>query len=134
MTTAKDTLGVGFVGAGDISVLHARAVARCPGARLVGLWNRGQDRAKQRAGEFGCRNYASPEELVRDPAVDAVFVLTNLETHLEICHRPSGPLLETWQRIVDLPGVEQVPKHDGRISLRCEDRSGKGHWESGHRI
>jgi len=83
MTTAKDTLGVGFVGAGDISVLHARAVARCPGARLVGLWNRGQDRARQRAAEFGCKNYASPEELVRDPAVDAVFVLTNLETHLE---------------------------------------------------
>jgi predicted dehydrogenase len=83
MTTAKDTLGVGFVGAGDISILHARAVAKCPGARLVGLWNRGQDRARQRAAEFGCRTYATPEELVKDPAIDAVFVLTNLETHLE---------------------------------------------------
>jgi predicted dehydrogenase len=83
MITAKDTLGVGFVGAGDISILHARAVARCPGAKLVGLWNRGQDRARQRAAEFGCKNYATPEELVKDPAIDAVFVLTNLETHLE---------------------------------------------------
>jgi predicted dehydrogenase len=79
----KDTIGVGLVGAGDISVLHAAAVKKCPGAKLVGLWNRGQDRAKQRAAEFGCRNYATPEELVKDPAVDAVFVLTNLETHLE---------------------------------------------------
>jgi predicted dehydrogenase len=83
MTTAKDTLGVGFVGAGDISILHARAVAKCPGTKLVGLWNRGQDRASQRAAEFACKNYATPEELVKDPAVDAVFVLTNLETHLE---------------------------------------------------
>src|SRR5262245_44350531 len=83
MTTAKDTLGVGFIGAGDISILHAAAVKKCPGAKLVGLWNRSQDRAKQRAAEFGCKNYATPEELVKDPAIDAVFVLTNLETHLE---------------------------------------------------
>jgi predicted dehydrogenase len=83
MTIQKDTIGVGLIGAGDISVLHAAAVRKCPGAKLVGLWNRGQDRAKQRAAEFGCKNYATPEELVKDPAVDAVFVLTNLESHLE---------------------------------------------------
>jgi predicted dehydrogenase len=83
MNIAKDTTGVGFIGAGDISILHAAAVKKCPGAKLVGLWNRSQDRAKQRAGEFGCNNYATPEELVKDPAIDAVFVLTNLESHLE---------------------------------------------------
>src|SRR4051812_4279249 len=79
----KETIGVGFLGAGDVSPLHARAVARCPGARLVGLWNRSRGRAEQRAAEFGCRNYESPEALVSDPNVDAVFVLTNLESHLQ---------------------------------------------------
>lgn len=83
MPITKDTIGVGFIGAGDISVLHAAAVKKCPGAKLVGLWNRNQDRANQRAREFGCKNYASPEELIADPNIDAVFVLTNLETHLE---------------------------------------------------
>jgi predicted dehydrogenase len=83
MAITRDTIGVGFVGAGDISVLHAAAVRKCPGARLVGLWNRNQDRANQRAGEFGCKTYKTPADLVADPAVDAVFVLTNLETHLE---------------------------------------------------
>src|SRR5437016_4471188 len=78
-----DTIGVGFLGAGDISILHARAVAKCPGAKLVGLWNRSQDRARHRAAEFACKNFATPEELVNDPAVSAVFVLTNLESHLE---------------------------------------------------
>lgn len=82
-TITKDTIGVGFVGAGDVSLLHAKAVAKCPGAKLVGLWNRSADRAQQRAAEFGCRTYASPQELVADPAIDAVFVLTNLESHLE---------------------------------------------------
>jgi predicted dehydrogenase len=79
----KETIGVGFIGAGDISILHAKAVARTHGAKLVGLWNRSQERATQRAEEFGCRTYASPEELVQDPNIDAVFILTNLETHLE---------------------------------------------------
>lgn len=83
MPLTKDTIGVGFIGAGDISILHAAAIKKCPGAKLVGLWNRNQDRANERAKQFGCKNYASPEALVADPAIDAVFVLTNLETHLE---------------------------------------------------
>jgi predicted dehydrogenase len=83
MPLTKDTIGVGFIGAGDISILHAAAVKKCPGAKLVGLWNRNQDRAKERASQFGCKNYATPDALVNDPAIDAVFVLTNLETHLE---------------------------------------------------
>ena len=69
----KESIGVGFLGAGDISVLHAAAVKKCPGANLVGLWNRGQDRAKQRAAEFGCTNYATPEALCNDPKIDAVW-------------------------------------------------------------
>jgi predicted dehydrogenase len=83
MSLTRDSIGVGLLGAGDISILHAAAVKKCPGAKLVGLWNRSQDRAVQRAGEFGCKNYGTPRELVADPAIDAVFVLTNLESHLE---------------------------------------------------
>lgn len=82
-TITKPVTGVGFIGAGDISVLHARAIARTHGARLIGIWNRNPERAHQRAKEFNCKNYASPDELVHDPDIDAVFVLTNLETHLE---------------------------------------------------
>ncbi len=83
MRVTKETIGVGLIGAGDISILHAAAVKKCPGAKLVGLWNRGTDRAKERAAEFGCKTYDSPAALAADPAIDAVFVLTNLETHLE---------------------------------------------------
>jgi hypothetical protein len=42
----------------------------------------------------------------------------NLDTRLEPCRRPAPNLLETWQRIISLPGVERVVKHDGRASLR----------------
>ncbi len=83
MRMTKETIGVGLIGAGDISILHAAAVKKCPGARLVGLWNRSQDRAVQRASQFSCKNYPSPDALIADPEIDAVFVLTNLESHLE---------------------------------------------------
>lgn len=83
MGTSNDTLGIGFIGAGDVSSLHAEAVRRCSGARLIGLWNRTRERGRQKAETFGCRLYDTPEALITDGAVDAVFVLTNMETHLE---------------------------------------------------
>jgi predicted dehydrogenase len=80
---AKEKTGIGLIGAGEISVLQAKAIAAVPSARLVGLWNRNPERAEARAREEGCKRYATPQELVADPEIDAVFVLTNLETHLE---------------------------------------------------
>jgi predicted dehydrogenase len=126
-TITKDTIGVGFIGAGDISILHAAAVKKVPGAKLVGLWNRNQERANQRAGEFGCKNYASPLELVKDPAIDAVFVLTNLETHLEytklaldhgkhvLVEKPVGVSvaeIETMKAAADANGLVCLPGHN----------------------
>ena len=80
---AKKPLGIGFIGAGDISILHTEAVRSCPGSRLVGLWNRTSSRAQKRAAEFDCKRYETPQVLVSDPEIEAVFVLTNLETHLQ---------------------------------------------------
>jgi predicted dehydrogenase len=78
----KTQLGVGFIGAGDVSILHGNAVSRNPEARLVGIWNRTRERGLERARQFNCRCYETPEQLVSDPEIQAVFVLTTLETHL----------------------------------------------------
>jgi len=42
----------------------------------------------------------------------------NLDTRLEPCRRPPPKQNDAWQRILRLPGVESIPKHDGRVSLR----------------
>ena len=42
----------------------------------------------------------------------------NLDTRLEQCRRPAPNRVEEWQQIAQLPEVERVPKHDGRLSLR----------------
>ena len=123
----QETLGVGFIGAGDIAILHAAAVKKVPGAKLLGLWNRSQDRATARVAEFGCKNYASPEELVKDPAIDAVFVLTNLESHLEytklalahgkhvLVEKPVGMSVDEIQQMktfADAKGLTVLPGHN----------------------
>jgi predicted dehydrogenase len=124
---SKDTIGVGFLGAGDVAILHHKAVQKCPNAKLVGLWNRSQDRAKKRAAEFGCKNYESPETLVKDPAIDAVFVLTNLESHLEyttlalqagkhvLVEKPVGVNvgeIAQMKKLADAKGLACMPGHN----------------------
>jgi hypothetical protein len=42
----------------------------------------------------------------------------NLDTRLEPCRRAEPNREDAWRRIAELPGVERVPKHDGRESLR----------------
>jgi predicted dehydrogenase len=84
---SENPVGIAFIGSGEISLLHAKAVRSIGGARLVGLWNRTASLAKQRAAAYGCKRYDTPEQLVADPEVQAVFVLTNLETHLQFVKR-----------------------------------------------
>ena len=42
----------------------------------------------------------------------------NLDTRLDPCRRPAPNRAQAWQRIAELPGVETVARHDGRVSLR----------------
>jgi predicted dehydrogenase len=79
----NNPVGIGFIGTGEISQLHEIAVKALPNAKLVGVWNRSIDLGLKRAGQYGCKWFETPDDLVRDPEIDAVFVLTNLETHLK---------------------------------------------------
>ncbi|CAN5453920.1 Gfo/Idh/MocA family oxidoreductase [soil metagenome] len=87
---------IGFIGAGEVAERHAEAIQRCESAELAGLWNRNRTRAEEKSARFGCRRYESPEELVADPSVDAVFVLTDLETH----HRYARLALEAGKHVL----------------------------------
>jgi len=120
-------LTVGFLGAGDVADLHAEAIISCPGARLHGLWNRTDGRAKRKAEQFECRVYATAEQLVADPEIDAVFVLTNLETHRHyaelamqnkkhvLVEKPAGATLDeiaAMRETAKEHGVQCVPVHN----------------------
>ncbi len=88
MLSTTSPIGVAFFGAGDISNLHAAAIRRIPTAVLVGIWSLPgcsvvTDPAAV-ASRYGCKLYATPEDLVNDPTVAVVFVLTSLESHCQL--------------------------------------------------
>lgn len=79
----QSQLNIGFIGAGDISLNHYKALKVCNGGKLIGLWNRSEEKRLKRAKEFGCRVFNSPDDIVGCPDIDIIFVLTNLETHFQ---------------------------------------------------
>ena len=76
-------VGIAFVGAGLVAELHGRAVASCERARFLGAYDADQGRAKVLTARHGGRSYHSLNDLVDDPAVDAVHVLPPPEGHLD---------------------------------------------------
>ena len=76
-------VGIAFVGAGLVAELHGRAVASCERARFLGAYDADQGRAKVLTAHHGGRSYHSLNDLVDDPAVDAVHVLTPPAGHLD---------------------------------------------------
>lgn len=53
-----------------------------PGSKLVALQNRSTEQATTYATQFHCRGYGTVEELLRDPAVEAVYIASPPNRHL----------------------------------------------------
>jgi len=66
------------------------------------------------AARFELFTYDQQDFLVRAEPKD----YGNVDTRLEPYRRPSPNRLENWQRMITLPGVEHIARHDGRVSLR----------------
>ncbi len=121
------TIKIGLLGSGDVADLHAEAINSLPGAELAGLWNRTTEKGKFKASQYGCKTYATEEELFNDPDIDAVFILTNMETHCEytlraaaagkhiLVEKPAASNiaeLEKMQKAVAQAGVKCMPIHN----------------------
>ncbi len=122
-----NTIGIGFIGAGDIANLHAEAINELQGAELVGIWNRTHETAVKKAAQFGCKSFHTLADLLADPKIDAVFILTNMETHCEytlkaaaagkhiLVEKPAATNiveLERMQQAVSKAGVKCMPVHN----------------------
>ena len=121
------TIKIGLLGAGDIANLHAEAINALEGAELVGLWNRTPEKGAIKAEKYGCKTYNSVDELLQDPEIDAVFILTNMETHCDytiraaqagkhiLVEKPAASNiaeLEKMKKAVEEAGVKCMPVHN----------------------
>ena len=81
MTVGTATVGVGVIGVGRIGSMHADLLTRqIPGATLAAV----HDAVPAAAQAVGARAHAAVDELLADPAVDAVAICSSTETHADL--------------------------------------------------
>ena len=78
-------LNVGFIGAGKIADLHAPGYLGRDDARIYAVADTGDGVAASRAQEWGAeRSFTDYRDLLEDPKIDAVEVLTPHSSHAQI--------------------------------------------------
>ena len=83
-------LGFGFVGAGEIAVASAAAVRATSSASLVRVVDARADLAADLAATYGGRPAASVDELIGDPAVEAIYISTPHFLHKDLAMQAAG--------------------------------------------
>jgi len=78
-------INIGVVGLGRLGRRYARYFTnRLPGARLYAVTDMQPEAVGAAVAETGAKGYASYQELLADPAVDAVVVMTPTKAHGEV--------------------------------------------------
>ncbi len=72
---------IGIIGAGDQARVHATAIAAVDGVELGAVAGRSQENLRRLAEAFGARPIDSPDELIQDPAIDAVVLACPTAQH-----------------------------------------------------
>lgn len=116
----KDTVRIGFIGCGGIANqkhLPAMFCEKQNGAQLVAFCDLIPERAQAAAdkyGDPGCKVYTDYHELLADPTIDAVHVLTPNVAHCEIscaameagkhvlCEKPMAATKEDAERMMEV--------------------------------
>jgi myo-inositol 2-dehydrogenase/D-chiro-inositol 1-dehydrogenase len=74
---------IGLLGAGRIGKVHAAAIAATPGARLAAVADALPEAASSLADAYDA-HVGSIDEIIDDPAVDAVFITTPTDMHSDL--------------------------------------------------
>ena len=115
---------VGIAGCGKIAqVRHLPEYQDRPDVTIRGLFDLNQERAKALAEQYKARAYASYEELLADPEIDAVSICTANIAHAEmaiaalragkhvLCEKPMATTLEDCERMV------KAAKESGKVLM-----------------
>ncbi|MEE2828519.1 MAG: inositol 2-dehydrogenase [Myxococcota bacterium] len=120
-------IGLGVLGVGRIGQIHARNIAtRIPGARLAALYDPRPGVAEELSGQLGgTKTHSSEEDLMADPAVDAVVICSSTDTHARLieaaaaagrpifCEKPISIDLDTVDRALEAVDRAGVPLQIG---------------------
>lgn len=109
---SADTINVALVGCGRIADLHAPGLLQTDGARLYGVCDLDPEVAAARQAEWGAdRSWTDFDQVLADPAVDAVEVLTPQTLHeaMVIAALRAGKHVAVQKPItIDLPSADRM--------------------------
>lgn len=135
-----DSIRWGVIGLGWFGEIHAESLATMPGIDLVALCTRRPERLAEVADRFGvARRYTDYRQLLADPQVQAVSIVTHYYDHADITvealragkhvllEKPMAATVEECDRIVaaaaQAPGffmVGHICRFDPRVVLAKE--------------
>jgi predicted dehydrogenase len=113
------TLGFGVIGCGMIANFHAKAIGAVRGAKLVGGCDAVPAAAEKWAAANGCKAYRTLDEMLADPAIDAVTVGTPSGAHLE----PAVAAARAGKHVIVEKPLEITLRRCDKIIAMC-DRAG----------
>lgn len=105
-------VGFGIIGAGMIAEMHAKSMQELENVQLIGFYDKNFAAAEKRAAQFNVKAYASFEEFLADPAIQAVTIATPSGMHGSVaipaaragkhilCEKPLEITLEKCDEII----------------------------------
>ena len=109
---------VGVIGAGFMGAMHGQCYSLLPNVKLLGIADIRKEKAEELAQKFNCAVYASADELLRNPEVDAVDVC--LPTYLH----PKGVIkaAEAGKHVICEKPIALTVKDADRMIKAAEKR------------
>src|SRR5690625_3963638 len=126
---AKEKLGVGIVGLGNISDIHAQAIKHSEFGEIVAASSSSEEKLTKFKESYGGKGYTSYDDLLKDPDLDIVSICTPSGTHLDYGIKAANagrqvvvekPPEVTLERAGEL--LEACEKNNVRLSVIFQSR------------
>lgn len=123
--------GFGIIGTGVIGGFHAGAIGKLPNAKLIGVYDAVEERARKFADEHHVKAYSSLESFLSDGDIDVVTIGTPSGSHMEptvaaaragkhvICEKPMEVTLARIDAMIEAH-AKAGTKLGGVFNLRYE--------------
>jgi predicted dehydrogenase len=106
--------GIAVIGSGSIADQHLGALRDIPQAKLVGVFSRGADKARKMGEREHCRWTTDYKDLLSDPAVELVDIVTSSGSHASIAR---DALQAGKHVLVEKPMAMTSPEADELLAL-----------------
>jgi predicted dehydrogenase len=112
---------VAFVGAGMVAELHARAIQLGGHLQLAGIVDVDGRTAQRRSEQWSCPVYASYEDVLADEQVDAVLVLTHVDSHGDLAMRAltAGKHVLVEKPVGSAADIDALTRHAQDVGRVC---------------